>query len=95
MPVQVSYDSPLELAMRLIEASAKKQSRVLIEPAPQVLLKGFGENGLDLMLSLWIPDPEEGSSGLQSEIYLDIWRAFQENKIVIPYPQREVKILQS
>ena len=95
MPIQVSYDSPLELAMRLVNEAAAKHERVLIEPEPRVLLKGFGESGIDLMLSFWIPDPEEGSALLQSEIYLDIWRAFQTNNIVIPFPQREVKIVQN
>ncbi len=93
MPMQVSYASPLELAMSLVAASAQKHERVLKDPAPAVLLKGFGDNGIDLMLSFWIPDPEEGSSVLQSEIYLDIWREFKANDIEIPYPQREVRIL--
>lgn len=93
MPVQISYDSPLELAMRLISDIALQHLRVLKVPEPAVHIKGFGESGIDLMLSVWIPDPEEGSASLQSEIYLDIWRAFQENNISIPYPQREVRIL--
>jgi len=93
MPVQISYDSPLELAMRLISDIALQHPRVLKVPEPAVHIKGFGESGIDLMLSIWIPDPEEGSASLQSEIYLDIWRAFQENNISIPYPQREVRIL--
>jgi small-conductance mechanosensitive channel len=93
MPMQVSYASSLELAMSLVSACAQKHERVLKEPAPAVLLKGFGDNGIDLMLSFWIPDPEEGSSGLQSEIYLDIWREFKANNIEIPYPQREVRVL--
>lgn len=93
VPVQISYDSPLELAMQLISSFAVQHPRVLKVPEPAVHIKGFGESGIDLMLSIWIPDPEEGSAGLQSEIYLEIWRAFQENNICIPYPQREVRIL--
>lgn len=93
MPLQVSYDSPLELAMQLMRDAANAQARVLIEPAPEVQIKGFGENGIDLNLSIWIPDPEEGSSSLQSSIYLDIWRAFQQHSISIPYPQREIRVL--
>ena len=46
-----------------------------------------------MRLSVWIADAEEGSSALQSEIYLEIWRAFQVNNISIPFPQREVRIL--
>ena len=93
MPVQVSYDSPLELAMQLISDAANKHPRILDTPAPAVLIKGFGDSGIDLTLSIWIPDPEEGSSALQSEIYLEIWRAFLANNISIPFPQREVRIL--
>lgn len=93
MPIQVSYDSPLETAMQLMQEIAKAHLRVLVEPVPSVQIKGFGESGIDLMLNIWIPDPEEGSSALQSEIYLKIWQAFKVNNISIPFPQREVRIL--
>lgn len=93
LTIQVSYDSPLELAMQLISEIANRHSRTLEDPLPAVLVKGFGESGIDLTLSVWIPDPEAGSASLQSEIYLEIWRAFQANGIVIPYPQREIRII--
>lgn len=93
MPIQVSYESPLELAMQLISDITKQHSRILQTPEPAVQIKGFGDSGIDLMLSIWIPDPEEGSAALQSELYLKIWNSFQENQISIPYPQREIRIL--
>lgn len=95
MPVQVSYSSSLELAMQLLQEMAVNHPRVLVEPQPVVQIKGFGESGIDLVLSVWIPDPEEGSASLQSEIYLQIWRVFQANNISIPFPQREVRVLAS
>lgn len=93
MPVQVSYESSLELAMQLMRDAAKNQPRVLIEPAPEVQIKGFADNGINLSLTIWIPDPEEGSGALQSAIFLEIWQSFQKSNISIPYPQREVRIL--
>jgi small-conductance mechanosensitive channel len=93
MPIQVSYDSPLETAMQLMQEVADDHPRVLVEPVPVVQIKGFGESGIDLVLSIWIPDPEEGFAALQSEIYLRIWQAFKVNNISIPFPQREVRIL--
>jgi small-conductance mechanosensitive channel len=93
MPIQVSYESDLELVMRLVSGVAQAHPRVLQQPAPEVFMKGFGESGIDLQLSLWIPDPEEGTSKLQSELYLDIWRQFQKNNIVIPYPQRDIRMI--
>lgn len=93
MPIQVSYDSDLELAMKLMFDIAQDHPRVLVEPPQTVHVKGFGESGIDLMLTVWIPDPEEGSAALQSEINLKIWQAFKANNISIPFPQREVRIL--
>ena len=93
MPVQVSYDSHLEQAMQLMRDAAMHHPRILQDPAPEVLVKGFSDNGIDLSLSVWISDPEEGSASLQSSVYLDIWRAFQKHAISIPYPQREIRIL--
>jgi len=95
MPIQVSYDSQLELAMQLFLDVARLQPRVLSTPEPAVVVKGFGESGIDLMLSIWISDPEEGSATLQSAIYLDVWRVFQEKNISIPYPQHEVRIIKN
>ncbi|MGZ8251735.1 MAG: mechanosensitive ion channel family protein [Methylophilaceae bacterium] len=93
MPVQISYESSLELALSVLLEVANRHARVLEDPAPAALIKGFGESGIDLQLSFWIPDPEEGSAALQSEIFLEIWQAFQKNAISIPYPQREIRIL--
>ncbi|MEZ0232341.1 MAG: mechanosensitive ion channel family protein [Methylophilaceae bacterium] len=93
MPIQVSYESDLEKAMALMLECAKNHPRVMQDTVPTVNIAGFGESGIDLNLNIWIPDPEEGSASLKSAIYLEIWRAFQANSIVIPYPQREVRVL--
>ncbi|OAM51667.1 mechanosensitive ion channel protein MscS [Methylovorus sp. MM2] len=93
MPIQVSYESNLEKAMGLMLECAKNHPRVMQDTVPTVNIAGFGESGIDLNLNIWIPDPEEGSASLKSAIYLEIWRAFQANSIVIPYPQREVRVL--
>ncbi|MFZ9642186.1 MAG: mechanosensitive ion channel family protein [Candidatus Methylopumilus sp.] len=93
MPVQVSYDSDLDQAMLIIKGIANAHVRVLESPSAEVQIKGFGENGIDLNLAFWIADPEEGYANLQSDIYLDIWRQFKKHGIVVPYPQREVRML--
>ena len=95
LPVQVSYDGDLELAMQLMQDIVVHHPRVLADPAPAVLVKGFGESGIDLNLIIWIPDPEEGSAALQSSIFLQIWREFQKHSIAIPYPQREIRLLEN
>jgi len=93
LPVQVAYSTDLDKAMRLMEEVALSQPRVLADPQPKTLLLAFADNGINLELGFWIADPEEGTGVVRSEINLAIWRAFRENGIEIPFPQREVRVI--
>lgn len=92
VPVQVSYDSDIRKAMDLMVAAAAEESRVLDNPAPRTLLKGFGADGVDLELRMWIEDPQHGVSNVASDVMLHIWDKFHEEGIEFPYPQRVVHI---
>ncbi len=91
--VGVAYDSDLELAMRLMVECAKAQERVLNDPPPRVLVTMFADSSINLELGFWVADPENGKMNVVSDINLAIWRVFKENGIQIPFPQREVRIL--
>ena len=93
MPLQISYDSPLEKAMQVVRDAAQGHPRVLQTPEPEVVVQGLGENGIDLQLSLWVNDPEEGYGSLKSALYLKILEQFRAHGVTIPYPQREVRVL--
>jgi len=93
--VQISYKSSVDKAFEILLNSAKNESRVLNDPAPSVFLMKFADSGIDIMLSFYIVDPEEGSWGLKSDIYREIWNEFQKHDIEIPYPYRTVEIINS
>lgn len=93
IPVQVGYQSDLEQAMNIMRQAAENHPRVLKEPAPKAFLKAFGDNGIDLELGVWIADPEEGQLNLRSELNLEIWRKFRAAGIEIPFPQRDIRIV--
>jgi small-conductance mechanosensitive channel len=94
LPMQVSYDSDVERALALMVEAANAHPRVLKTPnAPAAFLVRFGDSGIDLELGVWIPDPENGQLDLRSALNQAIWRAFQANRITIPFPQREMRIL--
>lgn len=91
--VQVGYQGDPERAMRLMEKVASTHPRVLADPPPKAFLARFGDSGIELELGVWIGDPEIGMLNIRSELNLEVWRAFQEAGIEIPYPQREVRVL--
>ncbi len=95
LAVQVSYQSDLDAAIEIMEQAAQRQARVLRDPAPKVIIKQFGESGIDLELGVWIEDPHAGTGDLTSDLYYEIWREFKRRGVAIPYPQREVHVLGS
>ena len=94
LPVQVAYESDLELALQLLEAAGMAHPRVMKTPnPPKAFVVRFGDSGIELELGVWILDPENGQLNLRSDLNRAIFRSFAENGIRIPYPQRELRIL--
>jgi small-conductance mechanosensitive channel len=93
--VQVAYGSDLERAMAIVVDAARAQPRVLADPPPKSLLVAFADSGINLELGFWIADPEAGSTQIKSDIHLAIWKEFRGAGIEIPFPQREVRLLNS
>jgi small-conductance mechanosensitive channel len=91
--VQVAYDTDLQSIMPLMVEIAGRHPRVLADPAPGVLLIAFADSGINLELGFWVADPENGTGGVASDINLALWQAFRERGVVIPFPQREVRML--
>ena len=88
--LQVAYGTDLDSVMpRLIDAVGAVP-RVLPDPAPAVFLAGFGADGLDLQLSFWIGDAENGQANVKSDVNLALLRTLNAHGVSIPFPQRVV-----
>lgn len=88
--ISVSYNTDLEQAMEIMTEAGNNHTRVLKYPEPKSLLKGFGDNGVDLELRMWISDPQNGVSNVSSDVMLEIWSRFHEEGIEFPFPQRVI-----
>ena len=91
-PLGISYKSDVRKAMALCLEAVAEVERILPEPKPICLLKGFGDSSVDLELRFWISDPSNGVSNVKSQVYLLIWDKFHEHGIEIPFPQRDLHI---
>lgn len=92
IPVGVSYACDLAKAQALMLEAARATPRVLVDPAPGIWLRGFGDSSVDHDIMVWIDDPEEGVGNIRSAILNRVWVLFKENGIEIPFPQRDVWI---
>jgi small-conductance mechanosensitive channel len=55
---------------------------------------GFGDSSIDYILRFWISDPTGGLTNIRGAVFLALWDAFEEHGVSIPFPQREVKMLE-
>jgi small-conductance mechanosensitive channel len=92
LPIQVAYGTDLHQALALL-CQAASHPRVKTDPAPSAFVVAFADSGINLEVGLWVSDPENGMLSLRSDINLRIWQLFSQHGIQIPYPQREVHVL--
>lgn len=93
VPVTVAYDCDLKLAQELMLRAAAESPRVLDEPKSNVWLTEFGDNGVKHEILVWINDPQSGVGNVRSDVLNRLWVLFKDNGIVVPYPQRDVRIV--
>lgn len=91
--ISVSYSADLEQVVAILEEIARSQPRVLADPGPKASIVMFADSGINIELGFWVSDPDKGTGGLRSDINMEIWRRFRKEGIEIPFPQREVRIL--
>lgn len=91
--VTVSYHADVEATLHLLEEAAGSVTRVSQDPPPQAVLSKFGNNGFDLEIGFWINDPQNGRSGVTSDVNRAIWKVLQEQNIELPSPQRDIRIM--
>ncbi|WP_310383168.1 mechanosensitive ion channel family protein [Roseateles sp.] len=86
--VQVAYGTDLDALLPQLTDAVRHIPRVLKSPEPSVLLTQFAADGLELTVSFWIADPENGQAGVRSDVNLCLLRKLNELGVDIPFPQR-------
>ena len=89
----VSYASDPHEVRRIALAAIAGMPRVLTNPAASCHLVNFGDSSLDFVLRFWINDPVKGMARIRSDVRFAIWDAFKREKIEIPYPVHEVRVV--
>jgi potassium efflux system protein len=90
VPVGIAYGSDTEKATELLLEVAKKNPKVLEDPAPTVLFMGFGSSSLDFELRTYTH--YENALSLRHELHMAVDKAFRKAKIEIAFPQQDVHI---
>jgi len=89
--VHVAYDTDLNQALEVIAEALRSNPRVLADPAPVIHVSVLADSSVDIAVRPWVAVPDYVVA--QGEINKAIVEAFRGRNIVIPFPQREVRML--
>ena len=93
----VAYGSDVERVKTILIEVAQAHPEVLAQPAPTVLLADFADNALVFTLRFWLRIPTGGNernATVSSDLRFGILAALNQAGIEIPYPQRNLRVIQ-
>ncbi len=89
--VGVAYGSDVELVKKVLLECADNHSDISRKPKPFVRFNNFGDSSLDFQLFFWTTNSFLVEN-IKSDLRFAINSVFIENKIQIPFPQRDVHL---
>jgi small conductance mechanosensitive channel len=89
--IGVAIGTNLNGALTLVREIIGRNPRVLKEPSAVVGVSVVGDSAITILVQPWVAVPDFVDA--QVELYQSIIEGFRANKIEIPLPQREVRLL--
>ncbi len=89
--VGVAYGTDVDQVVEVLERLAVEHEHICTEPAPRVRMRGFGASSLDFELLCWIDDPVLRGK-LSHQMYMEVYKTFNELGIEIPFDQTDLHI---
>ncbi|HEY6926530.1 MAG TPA: mechanosensitive ion channel family protein [Steroidobacteraceae bacterium] len=89
--VGVSYDTDMGVALALIDEVLRNNSRILPDPAPVIRPMQLGDWSVIIGVKPWVHVQDFGPAS--GEVTRAILELFRSRDIVMPVPQREVRMI--
>jgi small conductance mechanosensitive channel len=90
--VGISYADDIDKALAIGKALIDSEARVVTVKPPQIVVEKLGESSVDLVLRCWAT--KEDFWSLFYDLQKAVKQRFDAEGISIPFPQRELRILE-
>lgn len=95
LKVSVGYDSDTRDVEKILLDVVGGHSQVLKSPAPFVIFKDFGNDGLEFEIYYWFELRKGSGAKISSDMRHHIAAVFKREGIDIPYPQRVIHMAET
>ncbi len=91
--IGIGYSDDIEYAKEVVQKVLENNEFVLKSPAPEVFVNELAESSVNLMIRAWAK--KENYWDARKQLQQDIKIALDKANISIPFPQREMHIIQT
>tara|TARA_B100001029_G_scaffold69876_1_gene56849 strand:- start:374 stop:1243 length:870 start_codon:yes stop_codon:yes gene_type:complete len=92
VPIGVSYETDVKALEILLLEAALEHPKALSDPEPMVIFTEFGDSSINFELAVWTQEMTATPIHFTSQMNFIIEKKLRENKIEIPFPQRDLHI---
>jgi small-conductance mechanosensitive channel len=95
----VAYHSDIRKLVEIVKQVVASHPQVFsgedvpLEERPDCEIDSFGDSGINMFVEFWMEGIDDGKNRVGGDLLLMILEALQENGFEIPFPQREVRVL--
>ncbi|HEX9443531.1 MAG TPA: mechanosensitive ion channel family protein [Candidatus Binatia bacterium] len=93
LTVGVAYDADFDDVLAIVRQVVGANPRVLQRPAPVIGISELAASTVTVAIQPWVAIADMAPAG--AELYQALLERFRERKVAIPFPQTEVRLLQS
>lgn len=96
---QVAYKTDLDKLFELVREVCRSHPKVIsgpdypFEEQPDAEIQSFDDSGITILVEFWMIGVDDGKNRVGADLLHMIWNVIRENGMEIPFPQREVRIL--
>ncbi len=91
LSIGVGYTSDLNMVRAVVTEVLQNNPKVLKEPSPVIAVGAFNDSSITIAIKPWVKLADFGA--VQTELNQKIIEKFRVAQIEVPFPQREVRIL--
>jgi small-conductance mechanosensitive channel len=95
----VPYSTNIRAMIEFIKVAVSEHPQVIsgvdvpFEERPDCEIESFGDSGINMFVEFWMNGVDDDKNRVGGDLLLIIFETLRENGIEIPFPQREVRIL--
>ncbi len=95
----VAYSTDVRTMVELVKDAVAQHPQVIsgeevpFEERPDCEIDSFGDSGINMFVEFWIEGIDDGKNRVGGDLLLIILETLKQHNISIPFPQREVRLL--